>query len=263
MTGGCVILGAGDIGSAIAVVLFRAGHAVVLHDVALPAYSRRGAALVDAFFDGEATLDGVVARRCQEVGDLATELDAHTGIPATAAELSAVLASLRPRVLVDARMRKRATPETQRGLAPLTIGLGPNFVAGESTDIVIETAWGDALGAVITSGRSLPLSGEPKPVDGAGRERYVYAPADGVFTTDRRIGGVVSAGMAVARIGDATLRAPIAGRLRGLTRSGVPVAAGTKVIEVIPESAASLVFAIGARQRRVADAVLEAVRRFA
>jgi xanthine dehydrogenase accessory factor len=42
-------------------------------------------------------------------------------------------------VLVDARMRRREVPEEQRGIAPLTIGLGPNFVAGGNVDIAIET----------------------------------------------------------------------------------------------------------------------------
>ena len=174
-----------------------------------------------------------------------------------------MLAASGPRVLVDARMRKRTTPEPQRGLAGLTIGLGPNFVAGETTDVVIETAWGDALGACIESGRSLPLSGEPKHVDGVGRERYVYAAAGGVFTTSRRIGDAVSAGEAIAHIGGHVLAAPLAGRLRGLTRSGVQVSAGTKVIEVVPESAAHLVCEVGGRQRAIAESVLRAVRRLA
>ena len=31
--------------------------------------------------------------------------------------------------VIDARMRKRAVPKRQRDIAPLTIGLGPNFIA--------------------------------------------------------------------------------------------------------------------------------------
>ena len=45
-----------------------------------------------------------------------------------------------------------------RGLAPLTIGLGPNFVAGETVDFAVETSWGDALGAVIKRGPTLALA---------------------------------------------------------------------------------------------------------
>jgi xanthine dehydrogenase accessory factor len=263
VTRNCLIRGTGDIGSAIAITLFRAGYLVLLHDNPLPTYSRRGAAFVDALFDGEATVDGVVARLCPDDSDLGAALAAHDAIPVSCSEFAGVLAASHPRVLVDARMRKRTTPDSQRGLAALTIGLGPNFVAGETTDLVIETAWGDALGALVTSGRSLPLSGEPKPVDGVGRERYVYAPAKGVFVTTIGIGDAVSAGTEVARIGETILVAPIAGRLRGLTRSGVPVTVGTKVIEVVPDSATHLIRGIGARQHRIAEAVLSAVRRFA
>jgi len=258
----CLVRGTGDIGSAIAVALFRAGFPVLLHDQPHPAYSRRGAAFVDALFDGEAAVDGVTARLSVDGNGLDAALAAREAIPVACGEFAPVLAAARARVLVDARMRKRSTPEPQRGLAPLTIGLGPNFVAGETTDLVIETAWGDALGALITAGRSLPLSGEPKPVDGAGRERYVYAPADGIFLTAMAIGDAVSAGAPIARIGATHVAAPMSGRLRGLTRSGVPVTAGTKVVEVVPESAAGLIRGIGARQRRIAEAVLDAVRRF-
>ena len=259
----CLIRGTGDIGSAIAIALFRAGYPVLLHDDPFPAYPRRGAAFVDALFDGEASVDGIVARLCTEGIDIGTAFAACDAIPVSCVEIGSVLAASHPRALVDARMRKRTTPEPQLGLAALTIGVGPNFVAGETTDVVIETAWGDSLGALVTSGRSLPLSGEPKPVDGVGRERYVYAPAEGMFVTAMGIGDAVLAGMEVARIGDTILAAPMAGRLRGLTRSGVPVTIGTKVIEVVPESAACLVRDIGARQRRIAEAVLEAVRRSA
>ena len=94
--------------------------------------------------------------------------------------------------LIDARMRKRAVPEGQRGIAPLTIGLGPNFVAGETVDLAIETMWGDRLGAVIAVGATLPLGGEPRPIGGVGRARFVYAPEAGRF----RIGAQSGSGRA-------------------------------------------------------------------
>lgn len=53
----------GDVGSAIAVSLVRAGYPVVVHDEPAPAALRRGMAFVDAVFDGAAELDGVTARR--------------------------------------------------------------------------------------------------------------------------------------------------------------------------------------------------------
>ena len=103
----------------------------------------------------------MVARLCANGSAIGTALVARDAIPVACGEFASVLAETNPRVLIDARMRKRTMPEPQRGLAALTIGLGPNFVAGETTDLVIETAWGDLLGALVTSGRSLPMSGDP------------------------------------------------------------------------------------------------------
>jgi xanthine dehydrogenase accessory factor len=45
--------------------------------------------------------------------------------------------------LIDPRVRKRAVPERLRGMAPLTIGLGPNFVAGETVDLAIESTYAE------------------------------------------------------------------------------------------------------------------------
>jgi predicted deacylase len=47
------------------------------------------------------------------------------------------------------------------------------------------------------------------------RDRYVYAPVAGVFSTALEIGMRVAAGEVVATIGDAELTAPLSGRLRG------------------------------------------------
>ena len=77
-------------------------------------------------------------------------------------------------------------------------------------------------------------AGEPRPLGGHARDRYVYAPADGRFHTDLGIRQAVAAGEVVGRIGAVALMAPIDGVLRGFTRDAAPVTAGTKVIEVDP-----------------------------
>ena len=167
----------------------------------------------------------------------------------TTAELGDVLAAVVPDVLVDARMRKRAVPEGQRGLARLTIGLGPNFVAGETTDVAIETQWGDDLGTVVVDGPTKALGGEPRSFEGHARDRFVYAPAAGVMRTAARIAQRVSAGEVVATIGAEELLAPLDGILRGLVHDGVPVAVGAKVVEVDPRGDLTKVLGIGPRPR--------------
>jgi xanthine dehydrogenase accessory factor len=52
-----LVRGVGDVGSAVAAVLFRAGFAVVLHVEPAPATPRGGMALADTVFDGWATLE--------------------------------------------------------------------------------------------------------------------------------------------------------------------------------------------------------------
>lgn len=257
----CLVRGCGDIGSAVAHALFSAGYPVVVHDVAEPSFARRGMAFVDAMFDAVAVLEGITGRRVKDLLSIHGMLDRRAEIPLIAEDFRDVLAHLRPDVLVDARMNKRSIPEKQSGLAPLTIGLGPNFVAGETTDLVVETAW-EALGEIIRSGSSMPLTGEPRKINGYGRERYVYAPAGGYFETTRVIGARVAGGEPIARLGAGIVMSPLDGTVRGLTRSGVSVKAGTKVVEIDPRGDPSDAYGIAERPGRIALSVLAAVAEF-
>ena len=258
----CLVRGVGDIASAVAHLLFREGYAVVLHDEPAPTTTRRGMAFADAVFDGHAVLEGVRAVVAAELDRVKHLLTAREAIPVYLRDLGPLLKVLQPTVLVDARMRKHAAPEDQRGLAELTIGLGPDLVAGRHADVVTETSW-DGLGAVITDGSSRPLAGEPRDIGGHARDRYVYAPFDGVFRTKARIGDEVRRDEVIAQIDSMVLAAPLDGLLRGLTHDGVPVTTRTKVIEVDPRGAAAEIHGIGERPRRIAGGVLAAVRAFA
>lgn len=254
-----LVRGVGDIGSAIAHRLFREGYDVIIHDDELPTTTRRGMAFADAVFDGRASLDGLGALRASDIGHVRELLASRESIPVYVKDLETLLQELAPHVLVDARMRKHSAPQAQRGLAPFTIGLGPAVVAGSHADVVIETSW-DGLGRVITDGASLPLGGEPRDIEGHARDRYVYAPVDGVFRTDARIGDFVHHGQRLAQIGATALTAPLDGVLRGIAHDGVPVTARTKVIEVDPRRQTAEVRGIAERPRRIADGVLTAMR---
>jgi xanthine dehydrogenase accessory factor len=254
-----LVRGSGDVGSAVAVVLHRAGYGVAIHEVAAPAAPRRGMAFADAIFDGACSLDGVRARRVDDVAALAAVVAAGEVVAVTVDELETVLAALEVDVLVDARMRKRERPEPQLELAALTIGLGPNVVAGETTHVAIETQWGDDLGKVLGAGATRALAGEPRSFDGHGRDRFVYAPVAGVLCTSAAIAQRVRAGEVVATIGDERLVAPLDGILRGLTHDGVAVDAGAKVVEVDPRGDVAKVVGVGERPRRIAEGVLRAI----
>jgi xanthine dehydrogenase accessory factor len=242
-----LVRGSGDVASAVSHRLFTAGFRVAIHDVPTPAAPRRGMAFTDALFDGTAVLEGVEALRVYKLEDLADVLGCHSCIPVLAQDFALVLERMRPRVLVDARMRKRAQPEIQCGTCSLTIGLGPNFVAGTTTDLVIETQWGADLGRIIHKGEPKALEGEPRNFGGHTRDRFIYAPAGGLFQTAARIGDMVAQGQQAATLDGHPLMAPMAGILRGLTHDRVVVDRGAKVVEVDPRGDPSAVFGIGER----------------
>ena len=254
-----LVRGVGDIGSAVAHVLFSNGYAVIVHDEPKPTTTRRGMAFADAMFDGHAVLDGVRAIRADDLEHVKQALARRDVIPVYVLPWGPLLATLQHRVLVDARMRKHSAPEVQRAFADFTIGLGPDLVPGRHADVVVETSW-ELLGAVVRTGASLPLAGEPRELAGHARDRYVYSPLDGMFRTKARIGDVVRRGQEIAEVGSMVLASPLDGVLRGLTHDGVPVTARTKVIEVDPRGSKAEVTGIGERPRRIAESVLKAIQ---
>lgn len=255
-----LVRGANDVASAAAHRLFSAGYSVVIHEVPQPTTTRRKMSFTDAVFDGQAILNGIQAKFIERLDILLEVLAARRAIPVVVKDFQEVLQAVCPQILVDARMRKHMQPETQRGLAEFTIGLGPNFIAGETVDIAIETGWGDLLGRIVEHGATRPLEGEPREIDGHARDRYVYAPVGGTFHTSLQIGDRVSQGQEAARIDSTPLPAPITGILRGLTRDGVPVAPKTKVIEVDPRPQGAQVSGIGERPGRIAEGVFTAIQ---
>jgi len=255
-----LVRGSGDVGSAVAHALFVADYAVLIHDSAKPSATRRKMAFCDAIFDGKAVLVGITAQFFADTSELTTRLAAHEIVPITTMDFSQILEALRPDVLVDARMRKHQQPEVQIMLAPLTIGLGPNFIAGETVHAAVETGWNENLGKVIWKGSTRPLEGEPQAIAGHARDRYVYSPAEGIFHTALQIGDRVSAGQEVARVNEILLYAPISGILRGLTHDDVPVAKEAKIIEVDPRSEQAPISGIAERPGRIATGVLQAIK---
>jgi xanthine dehydrogenase accessory factor len=213
----------------------------------------------NAFFERKADLASVLAKLQQDCEGVNRMLECAMALPVTVGDVDAIQSVLKPDVLVDARMRKRSMPDSLRGQARVTVGLGPNFTAGGNVDIAVETAWGTELGKVIRRGNTRALEGEPQEIDGHARDRYVYAPAAGMFMTECEIGMRVEMGREVARIGGLVLRAPLTGRLRGLTHTDVYVELGTKVIEIDPRGDNADIYGIGNRPRRIAGGVMEAL----
>jgi xanthine dehydrogenase accessory factor len=257
-----LVRGANDVGSAVAHRLFTSSYVAVIHEEPTPTTARRKMAFTDAVFDGYAMLEGLEARLFIKFEPLENVLLAHECIPLIVGNFEQLLHVLQPVVLVDARMRKHVQPEAQCGLADLTIGLGPNFIAGETTDLAIETSWGEFLGQVIEHGATRDLTGEPREIQEHARDRYLYARKTGIFRSSFQIGDQVRQAQEIAQIDNVPLHAPITGVLRGLTRSGVPVTLKTKVVEIDPRGEQAQVSGIGERPAKIGDGVLSAIRKW-
>jgi xanthine dehydrogenase accessory factor len=250
-----LIRGAGDLATGVALSLHHAGFRIVMTELSQPTAIRRSVAFCEAVFDGRQTVEGVTARLCDPA-----DLDGVLGegcIAVVVDPRSAIRAQAAPLVAVDAILAKRNLGTT-RDFAPIVIGCGPGFQAGDDVDAVIETMRGHELGRVILSGRAQEDTGVPGEIGGRTAERILRAPAAGSVTLARRIGDLVERGDLVMTVGDAPVTAPLAGCIRGLIREGLIVASGLKVGDIDPRGQARYCFVVSDKARAIGRAVLEA-----
>jgi len=249
-----VVRGGGELATAAARLLFLSGLPVVVLERTQPLAVRRLVAFSEAVVVGEIVVDGVRARRVP-AAELRPEADF---VPVAVDPEGSTIARLRPRVLVDARMLKR-NDGTSRGDAPLVIGLGPGFVAGEDVHAVVETQRGADLGRVLWAGAAEPDSAHPAAVLGYTEKRVVRAPSAGAFRAEARIGDIVIPGQVLGLVGTTPVTATIAGLVRGLIADGVEVPAGIKIGDIDPRGPGVDPARISDKARAVAAGVLEAV----
>ena len=305
--------GAGDLATGIIHRLHRAGHRVIALETDYPATIRRQVSFCEAVYDGSAAVEGVTARLIPALTDtetdaetdaeIGTEIDTETysGVndtPAahTASEkwdrsaIEAVLeagevpllidptgesiALLKPDVVVDAIIAKKNLGTTIN-MAPLVIGVGPGFTAGNDVHLVIESMRGHNLARIITDGMAQPNTGVPGNIAGFTSERVIHAPAAGYIHDVRKIGDIVQKGDEIARIYPdkgsfdnelseyVPVNATITGIIRGLIREGYYFKKGFKIADIDPrESELTNCFTISDKARSIAGSVLEAVSAF-
>jgi xanthine dehydrogenase accessory factor len=280
-----LVVGGGELGSAVAHRLARSGMTVAVADLEHPRCIRTGVCFATALRLGTAQVEGVAALRAApgcagpQILDEASRITSQGKLPVFALDggdltWNGLAASLGADVVVDARMLKR-NQDQLTGLGPLPSGLGPGFSAGEHVDVVIETTRGPDLGRVIYAGCAEPDTGVPAAVTGHGEERVIRAPLAGVFTAEARVGDMVGAGAVVGTIrppgpdraagglsgADALARvaSPISGLLRGLVMDGTAVGERQKIGDVDPRGSRIDFLKISDKGRAVAGGVLEAI----
>ncbi len=252
-----VVRGAGDLATGCAWRLVRSGFRVVCLEISEPTVIRRSVSFAAALYEGTAEVEGVRAVRAEDVTAVYDILESGD-VPVLADPEARSLESLKPAVLVDAVLAKRNIG-TSRDMAPVTVALGPGFSAGDDVDAVVETARGHDLGRVILEGTAAANTGIPGVIGGRGAERVLRAPASGTFTPVAALGDLVEEGQLLARVGEAEIRSPFDGLVRGLLADGITVTEGYKIGDVDPRGADVDWRRISDKARAVAGGVLEAV----
>ncbi|MFP5221734.1 MAG: selenium-dependent molybdenum cofactor biosynthesis protein YqeB [Acidobacteriota bacterium] len=253
-----VIRGAGDLATGVALRLHRSGFTrLAMLERANPVAVRRRASFCEAVRLGEHSVEGVTAQLADNPADV--ELIQSKGrIPVLVDPQNLALGLLKPDVLVDAVIAKRNLGTTIHD-APLVIGLGPGFTAGQDVHRVVETHRGIGLGRVIASGAAQPNTGVPASVMGYASERVLRAPADGIFTTGLDIGHMVSAGQSVGVVAGEPVISQISGVLRGLLPHKAQVAKGMKLGDVDPRGHAVDCARVSDKALAIGGGVLEAI----
>lgn len=293
--------GAGDLATGIIHRLHRAGHRVIALETDYPAAIRRQVSFCEAVYDGSVAVEGVTARLVPALTDAEIDTETYSGINDTPAApiasekwdssaIEAVLeagevpllidpkgesvALLKPDVVVDAIIAKKNLGTTIN-MAPLVIGVGPGFTAGQDVHLVIESMRGHNLARIITDGMAQPNTGVPGNIAGFTSERVIHAPAAGYIHDVRKIGDIVQKGDEIARIYPdkesydnalseyVPVNATITGIIRGLIREGYYFRKGFKIADIDPrESELTNCFTISDKARSIAGSVLEAVSAF-
>ncbi|WP_296707312.1 xanthine dehydrogenase [Rhodoblastus sp.] len=254
-----VVMGTNEIASAVAVALIRAGYPTVMSHDPYPPVIRRGMAFHDALFDDYIELGGIVGRRAESLLEIASVLARKKSVAVSPLSLTDLLALRVADVLIDARMQKhRVTPDF-RGLARITVGLGPKFVVGANCDIAVETRPA-RTGALVETGATEEPDGEARQLGGVGRERFVYSGRTGVWRTPVDIGMWVPKGFLIGRHEGAPVLAPLDGHVRGVARDSAFAPEGVKLLEIDPRGRAEGCRGADERGRMIAAATLKAVK---
>ena len=170
-----------------------------------------------------------------------------------------LLDELKPLCVVDAILAKQNLG-TRADMAPVTIALGPGFIAGKDCHAVIETNRGHWL----RSGDLLWLcAGEYRCswqyYGGHTTRRVIRAPAAGIMRSNVKLGDLVKEGDVIAWIGEHEIKAPLTGMVRGLLNDGLAVVGGLKLVISILVGETADFTSVSDKARAIGGGVLEAL----
>ena len=257
-----VIRGGGDIATGTIHKLHRCGFKVVILEIEKPSAIRRTVCFSEAIYEGKIMVEGVICEKANNLDEVYSILD-KKNIPVIIDPFGKFIEILNPFVVVDAILAKKNLGTT-KDMAPITIGLGPGFCAGEDVDIVIETMRGHNLGRIIEKGYAMANTGIPGAVNGVSKDRVIYSTMSGTISNVKEIGDIVKKGEVIATISIdekiIEVKATIGGVLRGKIKDKSKIKERLKIADIDPRiEEVENSYTISDKARTIAGGVLEAV----
>jgi xanthine dehydrogenase accessory factor len=252
------IKGAGEMASGVAYSLYKANiRRIFMLEIASPLAVRRTVSFCESIHAGSITIEGVQGVVALDQIDILAAWDRGAVAVIPDPDWKSI-SRIKPDVVIDATLAK-INLGTRREEAPLVIGLGPGFEAGDDVHLVIETHRGHDVGRIIEKGAAQPNTGIPGNIGGYTSQRVLRAPCDGRFESKLEIGAMVTDDQVIGKVGDQAVHATLSGVLRGLIRPGTMAKKGLKLGDIDPRGNVDYCYTVSDKARTLGGSVLLAV----
>ena len=253
-----IVRGGGDLASGTINRLHNMGFKVLVLEIEKPNFIRRKVCYGQAVYEKEFLLEGIVSERADNLDEI-KNIWADGRIPVYIDSQMEIVSKIKPIAVIDAIIAKKNLG-MRKGIAPITIALGPGFEAGKDVDVVIETQRGHNLGRIIFEGFAAENTGVPGIIKGYGKERVIHAPASGKLKIVHDIGSIVQKDEIIAYIDSVPVYASLTGLIRGMIREGSIVEKGLKISDIDPrEEELKNCYTISDKARTISRGVAEAL----
>jgi len=253
-----VVRGGGDVASGVIQKLHRTGFRVLVLEIANPTSIRRTVCFSESIYSGKTVLENIVAVFARNKEEITNAWNKNE-VPVVIDTKGDYIKIFKPLIVVDSIMAKKNTG-MNKNLAPITVGVGPGFIASVDVDVVVESNRGHNLGKLIFEGMAEPNTAIPGKIEGFTWERVLYSPCEGIFKTHYKIGDIVKKDEIIASVNGENILSKIDGLLRGILRDDTYVSANFKVGDVDPRmDQTNNCYTISDKARAIGGAVLEAV----
>ncbi len=252
-----VVRGAGEMASGVIRHLVLAGFEVIALEKPAPCCVRRYVCFAEAYFQKKTTVEEITAILVNSTRE-ATAAAGDRCVPLLIDPQARELSALTPLAVVDGRMLKEGI-DTHKDMAPIVIGLGPGFVAGENCHAAVETNRGDNLGHIFYSGSPQKDTGIPSEVNGFSHQRVLRSPADGKFIATCKITDIVKSGQVLGHVTGVSVVSEIDGVVRGMIHDGLTVSSGQKIGDVDPRGIKERCFRVSDKADAIGRGALEAL----